>query len=43
MLDPGAEAPPFELPAHDGGTVRLVDLAGKWVVLWWFPKASTPG
>jgi len=43
MLEPGTPAPPFELPDHHGDTVRLADLAGQWVVLWWYPKASTPG
>jgi peroxiredoxin Q/BCP len=43
LLDEGTEAPPFDLPDHTGGRVALRDLAGKWVVLWWFPKASTPG
>jgi cytochrome oxidase Cu insertion factor (SCO1/SenC/PrrC family) len=39
----GAPAPDFALPAHDGTTVRLADLRGHWVVLWWYPKAATPG
>ena len=39
----GAPAPDFALPAHDGNTVSLRDLAGRWVVLWWYPAASTPG
>jgi peroxiredoxin Q/BCP len=43
MLAPGTEAPDFTLPAHDGRTVRLEDLRGRWVLLWWYPKAATPG
>jgi peroxiredoxin Q/BCP len=43
MLDAGSPAPPFELSDHRGNTIRLQDLTGRWVVLWWFPKASTPG
>jgi thioredoxin-dependent peroxiredoxin len=43
MLAPGTPAPPFALPDQHGTTVRLADLAGQWVVLWWFPKADTPG
>ena len=39
----GEPAPPFTLPDHDGNEVSLADLAGRWVVLWWYPKASTPG
>ena len=42
-LEEGTIAPGFELRDHNGDTVSLADLAGKWVVLWWFPKASTPG
>jgi peroxiredoxin Q/BCP len=43
MLEPGAPAPRFTLPDHRGGTVALDDLAGRWVVLWWYPMADTPG
>jgi peroxiredoxin Q/BCP len=43
MLDAGVAAPDFTLPDHRGGSVSLRDLRGHWVVLWWYPKASTPG
>ncbi|MDQ1396396.1 MAG: thioredoxin-dependent peroxiredoxin [Acidimicrobiaceae bacterium] len=43
MVNEGSAAPPFSLPDQDGNTVSLPDLRGKWVVLWWYPKASTPG
>ena len=43
MLLPGDSAPNFALPDHDGNVVRLDDLRGSWVVLWWYPKASTGG
>jgi thioredoxin-dependent peroxiredoxin len=43
MLAPGTEAPDFELTAHDGSTVRLRNLRGRWVLVWWYPKAATPG
>ena len=43
MLRDGDQAPPFSLPDQEGRTVALGDLAGKWVVLWWYPAASTPG
>ena len=39
----GQPAPSFELPDQNNATVRLEDLRGTWVVLWWYPKASTPG
>jgi thioredoxin-dependent peroxiredoxin len=28
---------------QDGNTVSLADQAGNWVLLWWYPKAATPG
>ena len=43
MLEAGTQAPDFTLNDQDGNPVTLSDLADKWVVLWWYPKASTPG
>lgn len=43
MLEPGTPAPPFALSDDQGRTVRLADFRGSWVLLWWFPKAATPG
>lgn len=43
MLTAGTPAPPFELPDHEGRVVRLADFAGRWLLMWWFPKAGTPG
>jgi peroxiredoxin Q/BCP len=43
MLKPGDPAPPFTAPDHRGGTLSLADLRGKYVVLWFYPKADTPG
>ncbi len=43
VLEPGTAAPEFSLPDQDGTTVNLTDLRGHWVLLWWYPKASTPG
>ncbi len=40
---PGEPAPDFELPAADGGTWSLSAARGAPVVLFFFPKASTPG
>jgi peroxiredoxin Q/BCP len=43
MLAPGDSAPDFELPDQDGKPVRLSDLKGSPVVLYFYPKADTPG
>lgn len=43
MVAVGEQAPQFTLPDQDGTDVSLSDYAGRWVVLWWYPKASTPG
>jgi|TARA_B110000263_G_C15231615_1_gene474892 peroxiredoxin Q/BCP len=43
MLEVGTKAPNFTLPDQDAKDVSLSDFAGKKVVLWFFPKASTPG
>jgi thioredoxin-dependent peroxiredoxin len=42
MLDVGATAPEFESESFDGNKVRLRDLRGSPVVLYFFPKAFTP-
>ncbi len=39
----GAKAPAFKLPADDGSAVTLKSLAGKTVVLYFYPKDDTPG
>jgi len=43
MVSPGETAPDFELPDQDGRPVRLSDLRGQPVVLYFYPKADTPG
>jgi thioredoxin-dependent peroxiredoxin len=42
-LAPGGKAPDFELPSDDGGTVRLADFKGKKLVVYFYPRADTPG
>ncbi|MGJ4932241.1 peroxiredoxin [Bradyrhizobium sp. HKCCYLS2038] len=42
-LADGAKAPAFKLPRDGGGTVSLADYAGKKLVLFFYPKANTPG
>jgi len=43
MLNLGDKAPPFSLPSDEGGTVRLADLKGRKVVLYFYPKDDTSG
>ena len=43
MVKPQDPAPAFSLSDQNGQTVSLSDLSGKWKVLWWYPKADTPG
>jgi peroxiredoxin Q/BCP len=42
-LQEGAAAPPVEATTDSGGTFRLADQKGKSVVLYFYPKADTPG
>ena len=43
MLGIGSKAPEFQLSDQDGNTVNITDFKGEKVLLWFFPKASTPG
>ena len=43
MIEPGEEAPDFALPDQDGREVTLSSLRGQPVVLYFYPKADTPG
>ena len=43
MLNVGDKAPEFTLPNQEGESISLSDFEGKQVVVWFFPKASTPG
>lgn len=42
-LEPGSEAPLFKVSRHDGGEFDLSSRKGKWTVLFFYPKAGTPG
>ncbi|MFC6872648.1 thioredoxin-dependent thiol peroxidase [Halobellus marinus] len=43
MLAPGMPAPDFELPDQDGETVSLSSYRGEYVVVYFYPRADTPG
>jgi len=43
MLQPGEVAPDFEVQDHRGRPVRLSDFRGRHVILYFYPKADTPG
>jgi peroxiredoxin Q/BCP len=43
MLEAGETAPDFELPDQNGALVRLSSLRGQTVVLYFYPRADTPG
>ncbi len=43
MLKEGMKAPNFSLEDQNGDLVKLKDFEGKKVLLWFYPKASTPG
>jgi thioredoxin-dependent peroxiredoxin len=42
-LEPGMKAPDFTLPRDGGDTTALSDYAGRKLVLYFYPKADTPG
>jgi thioredoxin-dependent peroxiredoxin len=43
MLQSGSPFPDFSLPNQDGKITRLGDFAGKWLVVYFYPKDDTPG
>ena len=43
MLQNGDSFPDFSLPNQDGKTVTLNDFAGRWLVVYFYPKDDTPG
>ncbi len=42
-MEPGTQAPDFNLADQDGEQVSLGSLNGRWVVLYFYPKDDTPG
>lgn len=43
MLETGQPAPDFKVPDHEGHDRTLSEFKGKKVLLWFYPKADTPG
>ena len=43
VISEGSRAPAFTLVNQDGAGFDSKTLAGKYVLLWWYPKADTPG
>lgn len=43
MIEDGKKAPAFTLASSDGQRARLKDYAGRWVVLYFYPRDDTPG
>ena len=43
MLEPGDRAPAFTLSVQDGNKVKLTELKGETVVVYFYPRAETPG
>lgn len=43
LLEVGAKAPAFTLQNQDGEKIKLTDYKGQWVVVYFYPKAMTPG
>jgi len=43
MLEAGNKFPDFSLPNQNGRSVSLSDFAGKWLVVYFYPKDDTPG
>jgi len=43
MLEAGSEATDFTVQDHDEQAFTLSEQRGRWILLWWYPKAGTPG
>jgi thioredoxin-dependent peroxiredoxin len=43
MLAPGQPAPDFTITSHEGKELSLKEFRGRKVLLWFYPKADTPG
>ena len=43
LLEVGSVAPSFTLPNQNDEMISLSSLKGKKIILWFYPKANTPG
>ena len=43
IVKEGEQAPDFSLPNQDGSPIKLSSLTGTNILMWWYPKADTPG
>jgi peroxiredoxin Q/BCP len=43
MIETGSKIPPLQGPTGDGGSLSLAKLKGRWIVVYFYPKDSTPG
>ena len=43
MIAVGEKAPSFSFTNQDGDSVELSDFSNKFVFMWWYPRADTPG
>ena len=43
LLEPKQRAPAFSAPNQHGTLVTLDEFLGHYLLLWWYPKADTPG
>src|SRR5882672_12535036 len=43
MMQAGSPFPNFALPNQDGKITKLSDYAGRWLVVYFYPKDDTPG
>ena len=43
LISEGDKAPDFSMPTNGGQTAQLSDFTGKWLILYFYPKDSTPG
>ena len=43
MIPVGEKAPSISFTNQDGDSVELSDFSNKFVLMWWYPRADTPG